>query len=152
MKTSQTTICYIEKDGCYLMLHRNKEKNDINEGKWLGIGGHLEEGETPEDANIREVFEETGLKIKTTTKRATLYFHQGDIHEIMHLFTCNDFEGELIECNEGTLKWIPISDVPSLNLWEGDRAFLKELLVSDKYFEMSFTYEKDKLIDYKRVK
>lgn len=143
MEFIETTLCYIEKDDCYLMLLRNKEKDDINHNKWLGIGGHIEINETPEECMIREANEETGLSLLNINKRGTIYFHSGDLHEKMHLFTCNSFVGNLIECDEGTLKWIPIKEVPNLNLWEGDKVFLKELVSNDNYFEMSFYYDGD---------
>lgn len=152
MEMIKTTLCYIEQNNCYLMLLRNKEKNDINKNKWLGIGGHIEKGETPDEANLREIKEETGLTLKSFKKRGIIYFHQGNLHEEMHLYTSNSFTGKLISCDEGTLEWIKISEVMELNLWEGDRIFLEELLKNDNYFEMSFFYEKDKLISYERVK
>jgi len=148
----ETTLCYIEKNNKYLMLLRNKENNDINHNKWLGIGGHLEKGETAEEANIREIKEETGLEVISSTKRGVIYFHCGDIHEKMHLFTCSNFKGTEIECDEGHLEWININEVPNLNLWEGDRVFLNLLVEGVEYFELEFFYEKDKMISYKRLK
>lgn len=147
-----TTLCYLKKDNSYLMLLRNKEKNDINEGKWLGIGGHIEDNETPEEANKREIKEETGFDVINAKKRGIIYFHLGDIHEVMHLFTCDEFYGEMIECDEGTLKWFKIDEVKNLNLWEGDRIFLDKLIESDDYFEIEFFYEKDKVKSYRFIK
>lgn len=148
----KTTLCYLINEDSYLMLHRNKEKNDINEGKWLGIGGHIEKDETPEEAMIREFKEETGLDILNYQKRGIIYFHSGDIHEIMYLYTSDKFIGSIRECDEGTLKWVKIHDVLNLNLWEGDKYFLKELTANDKYFEMEFFYDGDKLVSYKKIR
>ena len=148
----ETTLCYLIKNGCYLMLLRNKEKEDINHNKWLGIGGHVESGESIDHAMIREVKEETGLNIKNYTKRGIIYFHSDDLHENMHLYTSDDFDGELIECDEGTLSWIKIEDVLNLNLWEGDRYFLEELVRNDDYFEMEFFYKGDKLERFSKIK
>ena len=144
-----TTICYIEKDGKYLMLHRTKKKNDMNAGKWLGIGGKFEENETPEECNVREVKEETGLTLKSYKLRGIITYISNQYEtEYMYIFTSNDFEGELIECNEGDLKWIPINELFKLNMWEGDPIFLKELKENDKFFTIKYIYEGDKLLKY----
>ena len=141
-----TTLCYLEKDGKYLMLHRIKEKNDINEGKWLGVGGHFEEGESPYDCAIREVFEETGLVLASANYRAVVTF-ASDAYESeqMHLFTSDAFLGELIECPEGELCWIDKNEVLSLPMWEGDAVFLKLLLEKDEFFSLKLTYHGDTL-------
>lgn len=141
-----TTLCYLEKDGKYLMLHRVKEKNDINEGKWLGVGGHFEEGESPYDCAIREVFEETGLVLASARYRAVVTF-ASDAYESeqMHLFTSDAFLGELIECPEGELCWIDKNEVLSLPMWEGDAVFLKLLLEKDEFFSLKLTYHGDTL-------
>ena len=144
-----TTICYIEKDGKYLMLHRTKKKNDMNQGKWLGIGGKFEENETPEECNVREVKEETGLTLKSYKLRGIVTYISNQYEtEYMYIFTSNDFEGELIECNEGDLKWIPIDEIFKLNMWEGDPIFIKELKENDKFFTIKYIYEGDKLLKY----
>ena len=120
-----TTLTYIEKDGCYLLLHRNKEKNDLNEGKWIGVGGHLEEGENYHVAMKREVFEETGLTVKKFLYYGILDFLNDQYPpERMYLYKVTDFEGEVRECDEGELSWVPVSKVMDLPMWEGDRAFL----------------------------
>jgi len=143
-----TTLVYIEKEGCYLMLLRNKKENDLNEGKWIGVGGHFEENESPEECMIREVFEETNLRVTDYRYRAVVTFvsdrYEG---EYMHLFTVSSFEGELKECNEGELRWILKEEVFGLNLWVGDRTFLKYLLEDRGFFTMKLTYVGDDLID-----
>ena len=102
------TLCYIEKDDKYLMLHRTKKEGDINKNKWIGVGGHFEDGESPEDCVMREVFEETGLTLTAMQFRGVVTFISGNgLTEYMFLFTANNFEGELIDCDEGELVWIP---------------------------------------------
>ena len=102
-KTKETVLAYIEKDNSYLMLLRNKKKHDINANKYIGVGGHLEQGESPLDALYREIKEETGLEVIKYEYRGLIYFNYDDISELMHLYIVNDFKGELIECDEGTL-------------------------------------------------
>lgn len=148
-----TTLCYIEKDDCYLMLHRVKKKQDINAGKWIGVGGHLEEGESPEECLVREVYEETGLSLKRYCFRGLITF-VSDVceQEMMCLFTADDFEGELTECNEGELKWVPKSEVLELPTWEGDALFLKRLLEEEKkFFSMKLIYEGDTLVKHETI-
>lgn len=141
-----TTLCYIERDGHYLMLHRTKKKNDINEGKWLGIGGHFEEGESPEECLLREIREETGLTVDSYRYRGIVTFYAPPYPtEYMHLFTATATESLCIDCNEGELAWIPISQVPTLPLWEGDRIFLRLLLEDEPFFSLKLTYEGDRL-------
>ena len=126
-----TTLCYIEKDGQYLMLYRIKKKIDINKGKWIGVGGHCEEGESPDECVIRETREETGLQLHQAKARGLVTFISNQWEtEYMHLFTADDFDGELIECNEGELAWIDKDKIMELPLWEGDKIFLK-LLAQD---------------------
>lgn len=141
----KTTLCYLEKDSCYLMLHRTKKKNDFNEGKWIGVGGKLEEGETVTECLKREVFEETGLTLNSYKPRGIIFFFSEKYEdEEMYLFTSDDFSGELdFNCNEGDLKWIPEEDVLSLNLWEGDRYFLTPMMESDRFFIMSVYYDSE---------
>ena len=143
-----TTLCYIEKDNKYLMLHRVKKKEDINKGKWIGVGGHFEKMESPDDCLLREVKEETGLNLTSYRARGIITFIYGsDIVEYMHLYTANGFEGNLIECNEGVLKWVNKEDVFNLELWEGDRIFLKFLLEEREFFSLKLVYNtEDKLI------
>ena len=146
-----TTLCYIEQDGKYLMLHRTKKKQDINGGKWIGVGGHLEEGESPEDCLVREVREETGLTITSYTFRGLITFiSDRQETELMCLFTADGFEGEPGACNEGELAWIPKTEVLALPTWEGDAVFLEILLRDDpRFFTLRLAYEGDKLIDKK---
>lgn len=143
-----TTLCYIEQDGKYLMLYRNKRKEDVNAGKWIGIGGHLEEGETPEECLLREALEETGLKLKEFQLRGKLHFYMDDIFEISYLYTCNSFEGELIDCDEGELQWIAKNEILALPLWKGDYLFLNKLLEEEEFFEMKLVYKNDALIEW----
>lgn len=144
-----TTLCYIEKDGKYLMLHRTKKKQDISKGKWLGIGGKFEEGESPEECILREVKEETGLTLKSCKLRCIVtYVSTTWETEYMYVFTSNDIEGELIECNEGDLEWIDIKEITKLNTWEGDKIFVEKIQKNDNFFTVKFQYEGEKLIDY----
>ena len=153
MKTKLTTLCYIEKDDCYLMMHRVSKKNDINAGKWIGVGGHFEEGESPEECLLREAYEETGLTLTSYRLRGIITFSvDGWGCEYMHLYTADGFEGDLdaIEekCTEGVLKWIPKDQIFDLNLWEGDRIFLKKLLETDEIFSLKLRYQEDTLVDW----
>ena len=145
----ETVLCYIENKHRYLMLFRNKKKNDINEGKYIGIGGHLEKGETKEKALLREVKEETGLTLLDYQYRGKILFKNDDFEEIMYLYTSNKFSGELISCNEGELHWIDIDEVLNLPHWEGDKYFLEKLINNIPYFEMSLIYSQDQLIEVK---
>lgn len=146
-----TTLCYIEQDDKYLMLHRTAKQNDINEGKWIGVGGHFKEGESPEECLLREVKEETGIVLTSYRLRGVITFLQeGWGYEYMFLYTADGFEGTLDEtamknCNEGTLAWIPKSEISKLNLWEGDRIFLKLLSEDKGMFSMKLTYQGDEL-------
>ena len=143
-----TTLCYIEKDGCYLMLHRIKKKQDVNEGKWIGVGGHIEENESPDECILREVQEETGLTLQNCTPRGLVTF-VSDVWEgeWMHLFTADNYAGRLHDCSEGVLKWIPKEDVFSLNLWQGDRIFLDLLTKNIPYFQLKLVYSGDTLME-----
>ncbi|MBP5154633.1 MAG: 8-oxo-dGTP diphosphatase [Lachnospiraceae bacterium] len=142
-----TTLCYLEKDGCYLMLLRDKKENDENRGKWIGVGGKFEPGESPEDCLIREVREETGLVLQSARFRGIVTF-VSDLYgtEYMHLFTSPDFSGEPVPCEEGELAWIPLSEILSLDLWEGDRLFLKLLAEDAGFFSLKLVYEGDRLV------
>ncbi len=142
-----TTLCYIEKDGCYLMLHRTKKEVDINKEKWIGIGGKFEEDESPEECLLREAMEETGLKLTSYRLRGIITFLSDRWYtEYMFLYTADGFEGELKECDEGTLKWVKKEDVDKLNLWEGDRIFLDLLKQEVPCFSLKLQYEGDKLV------
>lgn len=143
---NQTVMIYLEKENQYLMLYRNKKEKDINKNKYIGVGGHVEKGETPDQALIREVKEETGLDLLSFIKRGLVYFVLNGYEEEMYIYTSLDFKGELIECNEGDLLWVDKDKVMSLPIWEGDKYFLKYLLEEDKYFVMRLIYEDDKLI------
>lgn len=143
-----TTLCYIEQNGSYLMLLRNKKKQDLNEGKWIGVGGKFEEGETPEECLLREVKEETGLTLTDYRYRGVITFVSDTWEtEYMHLFTATGFEGDLIECDEGELRWIPKKEVLDLPLWEGDREFLQLLYNDAPFFTMKVVYHGDNLIE-----
>ena len=144
----QSTVCYLRKGDSYLMLLRNKKQTDVNEGKWIGVGGRLEEGESPEDCVCREVEEETGLTLKNYRLRGLLTFSsKGWEDEYIFVFTSDSFSGELKECDEGELRWIEKSEIETLNLWEGDRIFLKRLIEEDSFFSMRLSYEGDELVD-----
>ena len=147
MKSQLTTLCYIEKDGCYLMLHRVTKKNDINHDKWIGVGGHFEEHEGPEDCLRREVKEETGLTIDSFKFRGIVTFISDDEPaEYMHLFTTDSFSGEIIDCDEGKLEWYPIDKIDELELWEGDKIFFKLIRENAPFFSLKLVYKKGKLI------
>ena len=143
----QTVLVYIKENNKYLMLYRNKKEKDINKNKYIGIGGHVEEGETPDVTLIREVKEETGLNLLSFIKRGIVYFVLNGYVEEMHVYTSNNFEGEMIECNEGELIWINKNEVLNLPIWAGDKYFLKHLLEDDKYFTMKLVYEDDNLVE-----
>ena len=146
-----TTLCYIEKEGKYLMLHRVKKHHDINAGKWIGVGGHMENGETPEECLLREVKEETGLVLTAYRLRGLVTFLSDVCEpELMCVFTADAFDGEMIECDEGELAWVEKSDVLALPTWEGDRVFLERLLSGDeRFFSIKLRYEGDKLVEKK---
>ena len=141
----ETVLAYIEDKHRYLMLFRNKKRNDINKGKYIGIGGHLEEGESKEEALIREIKEETGLTVTSYKYRAKLTFINDEYSEIMYLFTVDGFIGEIKECDEGELHWINKEDIFKVPHWEGDEIFVKKMLSTDEYFEMTLIYKDDKL-------
>lgn len=144
-----STLCYIEKDGQYLMLHRTKKKNDLNKDKWLGIGGKFEEGESPEECIVRETREETGLILKGYKLRCIVtYVSTNWETEYMYVFTSKDFEGEMIECNEGDLQWVDKDKVVDLNTWEGDKIFLEKIQNGDGFFTVKFEYDGEKLLRY----
>ena len=141
-----STLCYIEKDGCWLMLHRVKKKNDVNHDKWIGIGGKFEEGESPEDCLLRETREETGLTLTEYRFRGLVTFVSDEAPtEYMHLFTATGFTGTLQECDEGTLEWVPIKQVETLPLWQGDRLFLELLQREERFFSLKLRYEGERL-------
>lgn len=142
----ETTLCYIEKNGKYLMLHRVKKENDANRDKWIGIGGGFEPGETPEQCLLREVKEETGLTLTAYRYRAVIdFFSDRWEDEVMHLFTATEYEGEITECDEGVLEWIAIDDLLSLPQWEGDKIFLNLLRQDAPFFRLLLQYRGENL-------
>ena len=142
-----TTICYIEQDGNYLMLHRTKKENDQSHAKWLGVGGKFEKDESPDECILREVKEETGLTLTSYQLRGVMTF-VSDIWETeyMFIYTADEFEGELAKCSEGDLQWIKKTEVMNLKLWEGDKIFLKKLIDGDGFFTVKMEYEGEKLV------
>lgn len=136
-----TTLCYIERDHQYLMMHRVKKAKDENEGKWIGIGGHLEENESPDECIIREVREETGMRLTDFHMRGLITFILPDWgNELTFLYT-GKAEGEAPEeCAEGVLRWVPVDQIMNLSLWEGDRAFLPLLKTKAEFFSMKLIY------------
>lgn len=142
-----TTLCYIEKDDKYLMLHRTKKENDLNHEKWIGVGGKLEVGESPEECLLREVKEETGLTLLSYELRGIITFVSDEWGtEYMFLYTADKFNGELIQCSEGELVWVDKSAIVSLNLWEGDKIFFKLLEEESRLFSLKLVYEGDELV------
>lgn len=147
-----TTLCYIEKDNCYLMLHRTKKEHDVNHDKWIGVGGKFEPDEMPEECLLREVKEETGLTLLKYRYRGILTFiADGWESEYIHLYTADAFEGELIECNEGTLEWIPKDQIEMLPIWEGDKIFLRLLREREEFFSLKLRYQGDALVESKLI-
>ena len=142
-----TTLCYVEQDGKYLMLHRVKKKNDINHDKWIGIGGKFEFQESPEDCLLREAKEETGLTLTAWRYRGVVTFVSGprDDAEYMHLFTAHGFTGDLKTCDEGDLQWVEKTRLRELTLWEGDKLFLELLERDAPFFSLKLVYEGDTL-------
>lgn len=143
-----TTLCYIENDNDdYLMLYRNKKKNDPNAGKWIGIGGKFREGESPEECLLREVYEETGLTLLEWKLRGIVTFVSNEWEtEYMFLYTANNWSGELTDCNEGSLAWKHKSEFNNLPMWEGDKIFLKLLREQNDFFSLKLSYEYQRLI------
>ena len=144
----QTTLCYIEQDNKYLMLHRVKKENDENHDKWIGVGGKFEEGESPEECLLREVKEETGLTLREYRLRGIITFVSNEWGtEYMYLYTATKYEGTLTECDEGELVWVPKDELSRLTLWEGDRIFLRLLDEEKRFFSLKLCYEGEKLAE-----
>ena len=136
-----STLCYMEKDGKYLMLHRTVKKNDVNKDKWIGVGGHFEPDESPEECLLREVREETGYTLTSWRFRGIVTFVSGDgVTEYMHLFTADGFEGTPIACDEGQLEWVDIAQVWKLNIWEGDKIFFRLIDEDEPFFSLKLVY------------
>lgn len=145
-RSKLTTLCYIEKDDSYLMLHRVSKKHDVNKDKWIGIGGHFEENESPEECLLREAKEETGLTLTNWSFRGIVTFiSEGWDTEYMCLYTADGYEGEMIPCNEGVLEWVKKEYLLKLNLWEGDKIFLKLLQENAPFFSLKLAYKGDQL-------
>lgn len=141
-----STLCYLEKDGKYLMLHRVKKENDTNKDKWIGVGGKLEPGETAEECLLREVFEETGLTLIKWQQRGIVFFDNTEYEqETIYLYTATDWVGELKPCDEGELVWVDKDKVSSLTLWEGDKIFLRLMEAGADPFRLTLVYHGDKL-------
>ena len=142
MEAKMSTLCYIENDDSYLMLHRISKKNDINKDKWIGVGGHFEQDESPEECILRETFEETGLTLTSYCFRGLVTFVSGKgLTEYMHLFTATAFTGTQTLCDEGVLEWIKKSDLLKLELWEGDKIFLDLLDKRSDFFSLKLVYD-----------
>ena len=151
-KSKMSTLCYIERGGKYLMMHRILKENDVNKDKWIGVGGHFEHAESPEECLIREVYEETGYKLSDYRFRGIITFVYGkkgkETIEYMHLFTAQNVVGEPKACDEGVLEWVPKSKLMELELWEGDKIFLRLLGEREDFFSLKLVYnEEDKLIE-----
>lgn len=147
MKSPLTVLCYIKNQENYLMLHRTKKEQDINKDKWIGVGGHLESGESPQECLFREVKEETGLTLLEYAFRGIVTFvTETGFCEYMCLYEGYSYEGELIECDEGVLEWVSIDSLINLNLWEGDYIFLDLLKSHKEFFSLKLEYNKDKLV------
>ena len=142
MEVQLSTLCYLERDGKYLMLHRVVKKNDVNKDKWIGVGGHFERDESPEECLLREVREETGYTLTSYRFRGIVTFVSGDgVTEYMHLFTADGFTGEPIECDEGVLEWVPKEEISGLNIWEGDKIFFRLLTEEAPFFSLKLVYD-----------
>lgn len=145
-----TTICYIEKDGAYLMLHRVKKKNDINHDKWIGIGGKFEYGESPYECIRREVMEEIGVTLPNLRYRGLVTFVADFCApEYMHVFTADGYDGVLKDiCDEGNLEWVKKENIKDLPIWQGDKIFLNLFDTEDRFFSLKLVYKGDELIDH----
>lgn len=141
-----TTLCYISRGSEYLMLHRVKKQNDVNRDKWIGIGGKFEPDESPDECLLREAKEETGLTLTSWRYRGIVTFVNTVCEsEYMHLFTADDYEGEIKQCDEDVLEWIDRKRLYDLTLWEGDRIFLKLLETDEPFFSLKLCYDGDEL-------
>lgn len=143
-----TTLCYLERGEEYLLLHRTKKERDENRDKWIGVGGKFEEGESPEDCLLREVWEETGLRLERYRYRGIVTF-VSDVYpcEYMHLFTADRWSGTPHDCAEGELAWLPKREFASLPMWEGDKIFLDLLERESPFFSLKLVYQGEHLTD-----
>jgi len=145
------TLCYVtdKKNNSTLMIHRVKKENDYHHGKWNGLGGKLERGESPEECAIREIKEESGLIVKDIVLKGMITFplFDGKDDWYVFLFVTDSFEGELIESNEGNLAWIPNEKLTKINLWDGDKIFIP-WLSGDRFFSAKFNYNDGEFVDY----
>ena len=146
MNKQLTTLCYLEKDGRYLMLHRTKKAGDINHDKYIGVGGHLEQGESPEDCILREAREETGYTLTRMRLRGVITFVMDDVDEYSFLYTADAFTGQQIVCSEGSLEWVPREQVLDLPIWEGDRLMFQLLNQRQDVFSLKLHYVHDVLV------
>lgn len=146
-----TSLCYIEKDDCYLMIHRIKKKNDLNHDKWIGVGGKFEDGESPFDCARREILEECGITVNSLCYRGIVTFVSDQFGtEYMHLFTATEYEGEInYDCNEGSLEWVKKCDINNLPIWEGDKIFFELLEKEKRFFSLKLCYDGDRLKEHK---
>lgn len=143
-----TTLCYIEKEDNYLMLHRVKKENDANKDKWIGLGGKFEQGESPEDCLLREIKEETGLTLTNYRFRGIVTFISDQWEdEYMCLYTADEYEGSIGSCKEGELEWVRKEKINELNLWEGDRLFLDLLAEDAPFFSLKLVYQGESLVE-----
>lgn len=147
MRSNLTTLCYIERNEKYLMMHRVKKEHDINKDKWVGVGGHFEADESPEECLLREVKEETGLSLLSWQLRGIITFIcDRQQTEYMFLYTSDEYSGELCECSEGNLEWVEKSQIFELPIWEGDKIFFRLLEEGHPFFSLKLKYEGDCLV------
>lgn len=143
------TLCYIEKDNQYLMLHRTVKEHDVNQDKWIGVGGHFEDKESPEECLLREVKEETGYTLTSYRYRGIVTFVYGeDVTEYMSLYTADGFTGEPVPCDEGDLEWVKKEEIYNLNLWEGDKIFFRLIDEDRPFFSLKLVYDKSDILQY----
>lgn len=148
MQRNLTTLCYIEKEDSYLMLHRIKKEKDINKDKWIGVGGHFEPGESPEECLLREVREETGLTLTSWRLRGIITFGTDSCEtEYMFLYTADGYTGTLTDCSEGVLEWVKKERIRELPIWEGDQIFFRLLDAEEPFFSLTLRYEGNRLAE-----